>query len=138
MTRRVATSEILRRPLAVWSTTLAAMLFAIAPALNHALLFAAGNTIQLEICTAQGPKSVTPIATNAVDTSSGQYSPVSVQHCPFCLHQADRLAPPPSPLPYLLAAQGGAHQMPDWPVILHPDSSPLWAPPRGPPLTLLS
>jgi hypothetical protein len=74
MTRRAATSEILRRPLAVWSTTLAAMLFAIAPALNHSLLFAAGNTIQLEICTAR--PSIDPIELSETTLKGAIFRPL--------------------------------------------------------------
>ena len=137
MTRALAT-EKLRRPLAVWWTVLVAVLFAIAPTLTHALSFAVGDNTRLEICTAQGARTLAPDTTPAVDSSTGQEPTTSIGHCPFCLHQADRLAPPPSPLPSLLTAQGGQQEIADWQVFLYTDTPPLWAPPRGPPAEILS
>ena len=127
------TTEKLRRPLAVWWTVLVAVLFAIAPTLTHALSFLHGDNVPIEICTAQGSKTVAPDTAHSVDASTGQDSAVSIQHCPFCLHQADRLAPPPSPLPYHLRTQGGQQEIANSLVFLYVDTTPLWAPPRGPP-----
>jgi hypothetical protein len=132
MTRALAT-EKLRRPLAVWWTVLVAVLFSIAPTLTHAIALAHGDNIGIEICTAQGSRSVAPDTAHAVDSSTGQDSTASLQHCPFCLQQADRIAPPPNPRPDFFKAQGGQQQIADWQVFSYLDNTPLWAPPRGPP-----
>lgn len=125
MTRAPVTAK-LRRPLAVWWTVLVAVLFSIAPTLSHALSFVHGDNPGIEICSGQGTRNVTPDAVP------------SVQHCPFCLHQADRLAPPPGPQTYLFRDQGGQQEIAVWQVFLYIDNTPLWAPPRGPPVELLS
>jgi hypothetical protein len=137
MTRALAT-EKLRRPLAVWWTVLVAVLFAVAPTLTHALSFVHGDSPGIEICTAQGTKTVAPDAAHAVDYSAGQEPAASIQHCPFCLHQADRIAPPPKHPPYLLMTQGGQQEIADWQVFFYTGNTPLWAPPRGPPIEILS
>ena len=137
MTRALAT-EKLRRPLAVWWTVLVAVLFATLPTLTHALSFVHGDSLRIEICTAQGSKAVAPDTTHAVDSSAGQESTPSIQHCPFCLHQADRLAPAPYPQSSLFRTQGGQQEIADWQVFLYIDNTPLWAPPRGPPVEILS
>jgi hypothetical protein len=136
MTRALAT-EKLRRPLAVWWTVLVAVLFSIAPTLTHAIAFAHGDNIGIEICTAQGSKAVAPDTAHAVDSSTGQESTATLQHCPFCLQQADRIAPPPSPQTYILRAQGGSQKITDRHLFLFTDNTPLWAPPRGPPTEIL-
>jgi hypothetical protein len=131
MTRAFVT-EKLRRPLAVWWTVLVAVLFTLAPTLTHALASVSGGH-RLEICTTQGPRTVAVDSAHSADSSAGQESAASITHCPFCLHQADRLAPPPSPLPYLFTAHSGQQEIADWQVFLYADNTPLWAPPRGPP-----
>jgi hypothetical protein len=136
MTRALAT-EKLRRPLAVWWTVLVAVLFAIAPTLTHAISFVHGDNVPIEICTAQGSKTVEPDAAHSVNSSTGQESAASIQHCPFCLHQADRIAPPPNTQPYLLGTQGGQQEIATWQVFLYADNTPLWSPPRGPPSEIL-
>jgi hypothetical protein len=136
MTRALAT-EKLRRPLAVWWTVLVAVLFTIAPTLSHAISFVRGDSVPIEICTAQGAKTVAPDTAHSEDASTGQDSAVSIQHCPFCLQQADRMAPPPSPQPYLLRTQGGQLEIANSLVLLYVDNTPLWAPPRGPPAEIL-
>jgi hypothetical protein len=137
MTRALVT-EKLRRPLAAWWTVLVAVLFTIAPTLTHALAFAHGDKLSIEICTAQGSKTVAPDSAHAADSSTGQEPAASLQHCPFCLHQADRMAPPPSPLHCALIAQDGQQELTDSQVFLYADNSPLWAPPRGPPVEILA
>ena len=118
-------------------TVLVAVLFSIAPTLTHAIAFAHGDNIGIEICTAQGSKAVAPDTAHAADSTTGQDSTVTLQHCPFCLHQADRIAPPPSPQPYLLRAPGGPTEFSECPVFLYADNTLLWAPPRGPPTEIL-
>ena len=137
MTRALAT-ERLRRPLAVWWTVLVAVLFSILPTLTHALTLLRGDGLGIEICTVQGTKTVTLDAAHAVDSSSGQESTASMQHCPFCLQLADRLAPPPTPQSYRFRTQVGQPEIADWQVFLYIDNTPLWAPPRGPPVEILS
>ena len=129
-------TEQLRRPWAVWWSVLVAVLFALAPTLTHALAFVSVDGAErIEICTTQGPKTVAPDRAHAVDSPTGQDSTPTQNHCPFCLHQADRYAPPPHLLPYLPTVQGGQQEMPDWQAFFYFDKTPLWAPPRGPPLT---
>ncbi len=127
----------LRRPWAVWCAVLLAVLFAMAPTLTHALADT-GTGSSLEICTAQGTRTLAPDNPYSADSSTGQESEAPFQHCPFCLHQADRLAPPLSPLPYLFAAQSGPQVIPAWQVFFFSDSSSLWAPARGPPATAIA
>jgi hypothetical protein len=136
MTRALAT-EKLRRPLAVWWTVLVAVLFAIAPTLTHAISFVHGDNVPIEICTAQGSRTVAPDTAHSADASTGQESTASVQHCPFCLQQADRMAPPPSPQPYLVRTHGRQQKIANWQVFLYADNTPLWSPPRGPPAEIL-
>jgi anti-sigma factor RsiW len=135
-------TEKLRRPSAVWWTLLVAVLFALAPTLTHALdhLGGAGaaGVQRIEICTSQGPQTVAPDTAHAVDSPIGQDSTSTPPHCAFCLHQADRIAPPPQLLPYLLTLQGGQQEIADWQAFFYFDKTPLWAPPRGPPLAIAS
>jgi hypothetical protein len=128
-------TEKLRPPWAVWLTVLVAVLFALAPTLTHALDFSRSDGAKrIEICTSQGPQTIAPDKAHAVDFPTGQDSTSTHPHCPFCLHQADRCAPPPHLLPYLLKVQGGQQEMPDWQDFFYVDKTSLWAPPRGPPI----
>ena len=136
MTQNLLTDK-LRRPWAVWWTVLVALLFVLAPTLTHAFAFAGvGGAARIEICTAQGPQTVAPDIAHAVDSPNGQDSTPMQTHCPFCLHQADRYAPPPHLLPYLLTVQGGQQEIPAWQAFFYFDKSSLWAPPRGPPAAI--
>lgn len=129
-------TEKLRRPCAVWWTVLVAVLFALAPTLTHALAFAGvGGAQRIEICTAQGSKTVAPDNAHAVDSPTGPDSTSMQSHCPFCLHQADRCAPPPHQLSYLQGVQGGQQEIVDWQAFFYFDKISFWAPPRGPPLS---
>ena len=131
--------EHLRRPCAVWWTVLVAVLFALGPTLTHALAFAGlGGADRIEICTSQGTKTVAPDTAHALESPTGPDSTPMQNHCPFCLHQADRCAPPPHQLSYLQGVQGGQQEIADWQVFLYIDNTPLWAPPRGPPVGILS
>jgi hypothetical protein len=130
-------TEKLRRPCALWWAVLVAVLFVLAPTMTHALAYAGVEGAErIDICTTQGPQSVAPDPAQAVDSPDGQDSTPSQPHCPFCLHQADRCAPPPHLLPYLLTVQGGQHEMPDWQAFFYFDNRSLWAPPRGPPVAI--
>jgi hypothetical protein len=136
MTRALAT-EKLRSPLAVWWTVLVAVLFTLSPTLSHALSFVHGDSLSIEICTTQGTKNLSPDSAHVVDSSAGQDSTASFQHCPFCLHQADRIAPPPSLRPHPLGTQDGQQEIVVWQAFLYVDNTPLWAPPRGPTFEIL-
>jgi hypothetical protein len=135
---RTLTTEMLRRPLAIWVTVLVAVLFALAPTLTHALAFAGvAGAQRMDICTTQGPQTVAPDTAQATDSSAGQdAAPThlsSQPHCPFCLHHADRCVPVPPLLPYLLMDQGGPQEIADGQAFFYFDKTSLWAPPRGPP-----
>ena len=129
-------TEQLRRPWAVWWSVLVAVLFALAPTLTHALAFVSVDGAErIEICTSQGPITVAPDNVHAEDSPGGQESTHTQKHCPFCLHQSDRSAPLPSQLTYLQGVQGVQQKIADWQAFFYLDKAPLWAPPRGPPLT---
>jgi hypothetical protein len=136
--KRTLTTELLRRPLAVWWAVLVAVLFALAPTLTHALAFAVvAGAQRMDICTTQGPQALALDTAQAAESSDGQETApthASTQpHCPFCLHQADRCAPPPPLLPYLLTDQGGQQEIADRQAFFYFGKTSLWAPPRGPP-----
>jgi hypothetical protein len=135
-------TEKLRRPSAVWWTLLVAVLFALAPTLTHALEHVGtvgGSDLQrIEICTSQGTQTVAPDTAHAVESPTGPDSTPTPPHCPFCLHQADRMAPPPHLLPYLLMVLDGAQALSAWQAFSYTDNTPLWAPPRGPPMAIAS
>jgi hypothetical protein len=137
MTSTTILTENLRRPRAVWWAVLVAVLFALVPTLTRALAFAGlDGAERIEICTTQGPKAVAAESTHAVDSATGQDSTTTQTHCPFCLHQADRFAPPPHLLPSLFAVQDGQQEISGWQVFFYFDKNSLWAPPRGPPLVV--
>ena len=134
MTRTLSTEQ-LRRPLAVWWVVLVAVLFALTPTLTHALAHVlpdagVAGAQRIDICTTQGPQSLAP---DSAPTDGAPTHTSTQTHCPFCLHQADRCAPPPPVLPYLLMDQGGPREMRDWQAFFYFDKTSLWAPPRGPP-----
>jgi hypothetical protein len=85
----------LRRPATVWLALLIAVFAALAPTVSHAIALARGGDAPLvEICTSDGPRWM---ALN-VPADSPDVPPWAVHpdHCPFCLHVTDRVAPPPS------------------------------------------
>mgnify|MGYP000243998531 CR=1 FL=1 len=125
----------LRRPRAVWWAVLVAVLFAIAPTLSRALNFANPHSgHNFEICSAQKLTTAAPDAVpSATGSPTGQESATTLQHCPFCLHSADRLAPPPSLWPYPLVVAGGPQEMPAWQAVFFRKIHTLWLEPRGPP-----
>ena len=138
MTRPLPT-ELLRRPMAVWWTVLVALLFALAPTLSQALAFSGLAGVQrTDICTSLGPQALAPVTAQATDSRAPQESAPGIPqlHCPFCLHPADRCAPPPPVLPYLLTVQGPQQEIADWQAFFYFGKTSLWAPPRGPPAAL--
>jgi hypothetical protein len=134
---RTLHTEQLRRPWAVWWAVLLAVLFAMAPTLSHGLAFASGDS-GFEICTAQGAKRIAPDGAISGDSSNGQESTAALSHCPFCLHTADRLAPPPHHLAYLFVVMGGQQERTVWQAFFYADNTLFWAAPRGPPAPVRS
>ena len=112
------------------------LLGALAPTVSHALARArlAAPTL-LDVCSVaaspgEASQHSTPIAG---DSSPGQESVPFLNHCPFCLHIADRLGPPPAASTHFFNAESGLAP-PDVQALffeLLPSPAPL---PRGPPL----
>jgi hypothetical protein len=123
------------RLLAAWLSVLLALFAALAPAVSHAIAFTrAGDHAGVEICTSTGPQwLVAPDSTNSVDASPEQKTASQVDHCPFCLLQADRLAPPPSPLAFHFFGLGEKHEAVVWQAPFYSTYFALAPPPRGPP-----
>ena len=103
------------RPWALWLALLLSIFGALAPTVSHALNgVRGGSAAMFEICTSAGPRWMAlpagpqadepPVTNdaalaNALDawlpgTNVPTSAPV-LDHCPFCLLQADRAAPPP-------------------------------------------
>ncbi len=126
------------RPWSVWFALCIALVMALAPTLSHALAWSqssSGNFV--EICTATGPRLVAAdSAPTSADSPTGQESALSLLHCPFCLHTADRCAPPPNPLPYLFQVQDGQQEATVWQALFFFTHFALVPPPRGPPLAV--
>jgi hypothetical protein len=120
---------------AVWLAVFVAMFAALAPTVSHAIALAQGNTGGgIEICTSEGMRFVAAEpAPSSADSETGSKSALSLSHCPFCLHNADRVAPPPTLLPYLFLIQGGQQEVTVWQAFFFV-KPPAFAPPsRGPP-----
>jgi hypothetical protein len=114
-----------------------AMFAALAPTVSHAIALAQGNTGGgIEICTSEGMRfvAVEP-APSSADSETGSKSALSLSHCPFCLHNADRVAPPPTLLPYLFLIQGGQQEVTVWQAFFYPTNTTFKTAPRGPPAT---
>ncbi|MDO8250196.1 MAG: DUF2946 domain-containing protein [Rhodoferax sp.] len=95
----------LRRPLALWLALLIAVFGALAPTLSHALVWSQGGTTPMvEVCTSDGMRWVA--ANASPDSSDGQESAASLNHCPFCLPATDRVAPASHALVHLFAVLG--------------------------------
>jgi hypothetical protein len=125
----------LHRPWAVWLALCIALVMALAPTVSHALAWSqAGSGYLIEICTATGPRMV-PADTvpSSADSPTGQESAVSLSHCPFCLHTADRVVPPPHPVAYLFLDMGGERGTTIWQAFFFFTHSAIVPPPRGPP-----
>jgi hypothetical protein len=127
---------LLHRAWAVWLALCIATVMALAPTLSHALDWSQGGGGRyMEICTATGTHLV-PVdsATVSADSPAGQESVLSLSHCPFCLHTADRVAPPPHPVAYLFSDLGGEQEAMVWQAFFFATQVALTPPPRGPPL----
>jgi len=115
-----------RRPWAMYLALLLAVLGAIAPTVSHALAHERGQ-VGIEICTSTGTKFV------PADSSQEQESVAVFDHCPFCLLQTDRVAPPLHHQPYLFLVQGGTQAPAVLQAFFFVSNTPLAPPPRGPP-----
>jgi hypothetical protein len=123
----------LRRPWAVWLAVLIAVFSALAPTVSHALVLARGGAVPMvKICTSRGAQWV--IANTPVDSPDGQESLKSLDHCPFCLHTTDRVAPPPNLLPYPFSVLGGQQEEPIWQAFFFVNTTAFSPPSRGPPV----
>jgi hypothetical protein len=119
----------------VWWGVLVSLWFAAVPLLTHSQALAINPaTGGIEICTSHGSQFIAPDGALATESPNGQDSGSSHQHCPFCLHPADRYAPPPHSDPYLFVVQGGQQVPVAWQAFFYLDKTPLWAPSRGPPV----
>jgi hypothetical protein len=117
----------LHRLCAAWLAVLLTLFAAFAPALSHALAHE-GLLQGIEVCTSSGTQII------PADSPAGSQSALSHSHCPFCLHNADRVTPPPHLLPYLFLDQGGAQERPVWQAFFFIADLYSRAAPRGPPI----
>ena len=123
----------LHRPWAVWLALCLALLGALAPTVSHALVWAhGGQTPLIEICTSAGPRWMA-LSNGSEPVPSDPATTAVLDHCPFCLLTADRMAPPPQPLPLRLAAAGHAGVLAPPPKVVLPAQVLAAAHPRGPP-----
>ena len=128
--------ESLRRPWAVWLALFIALFAALAPTVSHAITLARGGDAPLvEICTSEGPRWM---ALN-VPADSPDVPPWAVhpEHCPFCLHVSDRMAPPPSALPADFGGSAQSEAPSAGQTVLAVTHFAPTPPPRGPPFYLL-
>lgn len=122
----------LRQPLAVWLALLIALFGALAPTLSLATSGTRDSAqTMVEVCSSTGSHWV---ATDASpDFPDGPGSSALSKHCSFCLHQADRVLPPPQALLQGFGTEG-EHVAPTigqaFLFITLPARVP---PPRGPP-----
>jgi Protein of unknown function (DUF2946) len=117
------------RPWALYLALLLAILGAVAPTVSHALAHQRGQ-VGIEICTTTGTKFV------PADSSQEQESAAVLNHCPFCLLQTDRIAPPLHQQPYLFLVQGGTQAPAVLQAFLFVSNIFPAPPPRGPPALL--
>ncbi|MES2739338.1 MAG: DUF2946 domain-containing protein [Pseudomonadota bacterium] len=126
--------RVKRTMLYAWIACLALLFSALAPSMSHALAYAGAEagTIRIEVCTADGNKTI------VIDSSGARtVVPDSVQHhlehCPYCSTHAGSFALPP-PAMALFAVLGGHDVFPylfyNAPARLYTWSS---ANPRAPP-----
>lgn len=131
----IRTRTLHYRHWSVWLALLVAVFAAIAPTVSHALVHARGAaTPGFEICTSKGPQWIAadpaPVST---DSPTRPESVLALDHCPFCLHQADRVVPPPTPVAYLFSGLGGQQEVTASQALFYPGNTYSRATPRGPP-----
>ena len=129
-----ATASAARPSWVLWLTLWLALFGALAPTVSHALTWAHGDREALiEICTSAGPRW-TALSTASDPVPSEPTSAAVLDHCPFCLLMADRVAPPPQPQALLFAASGHAAEPVSPPVVFLSAQVLAAAHPRGPPV----
>jgi hypothetical protein len=124
------------RPWALWLALLLAFFGALAPTLSHALNHARGDrSLMVEVCTSSGPRwmALAQAPSFQADAPDVPASAQVLDHCPFCLHLADRVAPPPSLLLHLFQVEGGQQEAPVWQAFFFFQSTSLRPPTRAPP-----
>jgi Protein of unknown function (DUF2946) len=119
-------AQPLHRLWATWLAVLLALFAALAPTVSHALALDHA-TQSIEICSSTGAQTI------PADSPAGPESTKLMDHCPFCLLQADRVAPPPSPVATLFLVQGGQQEDPIAQVFFYVPDTYSSATPRGPP-----
>lgn len=130
---RTVTASASRPSWVLWLALWLALFGALAPTVSHALSWAHGDRqLLIEICTSAGPRQMA-LANASESIPSDPTSAVVLEHCPFCLLMADRLAPPPQ-LQALFFAVPGHAVVPDCPPPSYfPARIIAAAHPRGPP-----
>lgn len=127
----------LRRALAVWCLVVVALLGAFAPVVSHAIVLARGLAVAdpgVYICTsALSPHGVPPRAETGAPGDEHK-SALSLAHCPFCLHGAERGAPPRHALQPVVCLPGTPPAPRAQPVFFYAIASVGLPPPRGPPV----
>ena len=119
----------LRRALAVWCLVVVALLGAFAPVVSHAIVLAggrAGAAPGVDICTSTLSPQGAP--------SDEHKSALSLAHCPFCLHAAERGAPPRYALQPSMVLPGTPPAPVAQVVFFYAIASVGLPPPRGPPV----
>ena len=117
---------------------------ALAPTVSHALVWVKGSTLPtFEICTTSGPRVVSALPeaespTNSVDSPTERELAHTLTHCPLCLHNTDRCAPPPPADTYLFLAHGGPTVPSIWQALFYSLNFYPRSAPRGPPAPLNS
>lgn len=123
----------LRRPWAVWLALWLVLFGALAPTVSHAMAWAQGDRLPLiEICTSAGPRWMA-LSTPSEPVPGDPASTAALDHCPFCMRMADRMAPPPQPLPLCFVALGHADVPASPPLVFLPARVLAAAQSRGPP-----
>lgn len=120
-----------------WLALAATLLGALAPTVSQALAAQRGGGGLIEVCTSQGPRWISADPATArnipgADSTDGQESAFPFDHCPFCLHVAERLGPPPAASLHFFNAESGL-AWPDVQAPFFPTVGATAALPRGPP-----
>lgn len=160
--RTAPVPQALTLPRARWVLWLAvwlALVGALAPTVSHVLQWVHGGAAVnlIEICTSAGPRwmalPASAVAEPAASTPAGLVSdaaptawvsfdsadgggsgaPGGMEHCPFCLLMAEKLAPPSANAPLFFAAPGHAVRPQPLLAACSPAQSFAAAQPRAPP-----
>lgn len=124
------------RPWSVGFALRIAWVMALAPNVSYGVSWnLTGSGHIVKICTATGASLVPADSTlYAADSPAGQESALSLSHCPFCLHTADRVAPPTYPVAFLFLDPVGEREAMAWQAFFFYAHFGFAPPPRGPPL----